>query len=98
MWPSRIHPVPATLLYSWGRMRTRRALLLILLAIGTKTLQAQDPPTYSRRHSLSLFAEYSNNSGHIILGVSQDRRLTALGLTYSRRLLHTRYADWHYDL
>jgi hypothetical protein len=79
-------------------MRTRRAPLLILLAIGAKTLQAQDLQTYSRRHTLSLFTEYSNNSSHILLGVSQDRRLTALGLTYSRRLLHTRYADWYYDL
>jgi Lipid A 3-O-deacylase (PagL) len=77
----------------------RRALLLIiLLAIGTETLQGEDLPAYSRRHTLSLFAEYSNNSSHIILGVSRDRRLAALGLTYSRRLLHTHYADWHYDL
>jgi len=30
---------------------------------------------------------------HIILGVSQNRRLAALGATYSLRLLHTRYLD-----
>jgi hypothetical protein len=79
-------------------MRTRRARLLILLAISIQALQAQEIQPYSHRNALSVFTEYSNNSSHIILGVSQDRRLVALGLTYSRRLLHTRYADWHYDL
>lgn len=48
------------------------------------------------RQSLSAFAEYSNTSSHVILGVTQNRRLTALGLAYSRRLLHTPYADWYY--
>jgi hypothetical protein len=58
---------------------------------------AQDAHTYSPRHAFSAFAEYSNTSSHIILGVSRDRRLIALGLGYSFRLLHDRYADWYYN-
>jgi hypothetical protein len=73
------------------------ALLLACLA-GACTLNAQDTESYSHRSALSIFAEYSNTSSHIILGVAENRRLIALGGTYSRRLLRTRYMDWHYDL
>jgi len=79
-------------------MRTRSARLLILLTLATTALHAQDLQPYSRRNTFSIFTEYSNTSSHILLGISQNRRLTALGLTYSRRLLHTRYADWNYNL
>jgi len=76
-------------------MKTLRTLLLFLTALSHATLQAQDTAPYSHRQSLSLFTEYSNTSSHIILGVSQNRRLAALGAAYSLRLLHTRYLDWH---
>jgi hypothetical protein len=72
------------------------ALTLLLVTLGTNNSKAQDVQPYSVRQSFSAFAEYSNTSSHIILGVSQDRRFMALGLTYSLRLVHTRYADWHY--
>ncbi|WP_035357307.1 hypothetical protein [Edaphobacter aggregans] len=51
---------------------------------------------YSFRQSFCAFSEYSNTSSRIVLGAARDRRLVAIGLTYSRRLLHTRYADWNY--
>ncbi|SNT09250.1 Lipid A 3-O-deacylase (PagL) [Granulicella rosea] len=76
-------------------------LLAALLAASTLHAQSSKMPdteSYSFRDSLSSFAEYSNTSSHIILGVSGNRRLIALGGTYSRRLLHSRYVDWHYDL
>lgn len=79
-------------------MKTLSKILLSLTAMCAAALQAQDSAPYSHRQSLSLFTEYSNTSSHIILGVSQNRRLAAVGATYSRRLLHTRYVDWHYDL
>jgi len=57
--------------------------------------QAQEPQ-YSFRQSFSVFTEYSNTSSRIILGAAQNRRFAALGLVYSRRLLHARHVDWYY--
>ncbi|WP_260705451.1 acyloxyacyl hydrolase [Edaphobacter flagellatus] len=77
-------------------MKNPCRLVSLFFALGSFALHAQEPHTYSMRQSLSVFAEYSNTSSHVILGVTQNRRLTALGLAYSRRLLHTQYADWYY--
>ncbi len=53
--------------------------------------RAQAVPTgndsYSRRNTFSVFAEYSNDSSHIILGVTPNRKLGALGVQYERRLI-----------
>ncbi len=72
-------------------------LLPILLVFGNLSVQGQEP-AYSRRNTFSVFTAYSNTSSHLVLGIARNRRLTELGLTYSRRLLHTHYADWNYDL
>lgn len=77
-------------------MKQFRLLAALLVAFGVAPLRAQDLPTYSFRQSFSTFAEYSNTSSHIILGASQNRRFVALGLTFSQRLLHSHYVDWHY--
>lgn len=71
------------------------ALLLLSFSPGLALTQESNP--YSFRQSISAFAEYSNDSSHIFLGVSQNRRLVGLGLTYSRRLLHTHYFEWNYS-
>lgn len=71
-------------------------LSIALLAVVTGVSQAQEVRPYSFRQSFSAFTEYSNASSHIILGASRDRRLVALGFTFSRRLLHTPFADWYY--
>ncbi|WP_035348966.1 acyloxyacyl hydrolase [Edaphobacter aggregans] len=73
-----------------------RLLALFLLGISAELSHAQESHPYSFRQSFSAFSEYSNTSSHIFLGVAQNRRLVALGMTYSRRLLHSRYADWNY--
>lgn len=72
------------------------ALFLLLFLVLPAT--AQDSTFYSRLNTYSVFTEYSNTSSHIILGVAQNRRLIAPGIAYSRRLLHTRYADWNYAI
>lgn len=77
-------------------MKQLLLLAVLLIALGVADSRAQDLHTYSFRQSFSAFAEYSNTSSHIILGASQNRRFVALGLTFSRRLLHKHYADWHY--
>ncbi len=68
--------------------------LLVLLSVLPAA--AQDWKPYSRSNTFSFFTEYSNTSSHIILGVSQNRRLAGFGLTYTRRVLHLTYADLNY--
>jgi hypothetical protein len=68
--------------------------LLMFLTVLPAAAQERNP--YSRRNTFSFFTEYSNTSSHIILGVSQNRRLVGLGLTYTRRVVHTSYADLNY--
>ncbi|HMG02763.1 MAG TPA: acyloxyacyl hydrolase [Edaphobacter sp.] len=72
------------------------ALLSFLLALGTMERSQAQEPQYSFHQSFSLFGEYSNTSSRIILGAAQNRRFAALGLGYSRRLLHSRHVDWYY--
>lgn len=70
-------------------------LLAALLACLSAPAWAQDS-SRAFRQSWSAFAEYSNTSSHIFLGVTEKRRFAALGLGYSLRLLHTRHVDWYY--
>jgi hypothetical protein len=77
-------------------MTSIRLFASLALALAANLASAQDS-SYSYRHAYSAFAEYSNTSSHIILGVSRNRRLVSLGLAYSLRLLHSRYADWYYN-
>ena len=76
----------------------RLATLLALLA-STTLLPAQklDSPTpYTRKNTFGLFAEYANESSHILLGSAQNRKLLNFGVTYSRRILLRRSADLQY--
>jgi hypothetical protein len=76
-----------------------RTLSLLALLLSAASLPAQSNPEtpYSFRSSVSVAAGYSNDSNSLILGKSYNRRLVGLEATYSRRLLHTRYFDYHYD-
>jgi hypothetical protein len=53
-------------------------------------------PAYTRLNSWSIFGEYAPDSRHIILGVSEGRRLATGGVEYARRLaLKPRFElDW----
>jgi opacity protein-like surface antigen len=64
-----------------------------------------EPPTqnraenafYTRRNTLGVFSAYSNDSSHILLGVAENRKLLDFGVSYSRRLVLTRWMNWQYD-
>jgi Lipid A 3-O-deacylase (PagL) len=79
-----------------------RLLALSLLALAFSSSfargQSSQEELFSFRNSVSMAASYSDNSSHIILGRSNNRRLTELEATYSRRLRHTHSFDWYYDL
>ena len=70
--------------------------VFLFVALVSFPLRAQEAGRYSFRQSLSAFGEYSNNSSHIFLGVSENRRLIGFGVAYSRRLVHTSHFDWYY--
>jgi hypothetical protein len=63
------------------------ALLVVLCLSPFSPAQSEPSRSYSRSNTFSIFTEYSNDSSHIILGASEDRKLAALGVSYSRRVL-----------
>lgn len=70
---------------------------------GKTQLKAQIVPAaaenvyYARRNTFGIFAAYSWDSSHILLGYAENRRLLNLGVSYSRRLLLNRIVNWQYD-
>ena len=71
--------------------------LLVLSPLLTAQTAAPERVSVSFQSAWSIGAEYSNTSSHILLGSVQNRRIAAVDLTYSRRLLHRRAVDWHND-
>ncbi len=80
--------------------RTRLLLLFALsLALRPGHLSSQavtEQPTFSRRNTLGVSVEGSNNSSHILLGEARNRKLLNLGLSYSHRILLRPSVDLEY--
>ncbi len=81
-----------------------RFLVLLMMTVWGQPSQAQPPAQdhaanayYARRNTLGVFTAYSNDSSHIFLGLSENRKLLDLGVSYSRRLWLNRVASWQYD-
>ncbi|HLI77507.1 MAG TPA: acyloxyacyl hydrolase [Acidobacteriaceae bacterium] len=71
--------------------------MLLLLMTGAGAAWSQDSKGYLvPANQWSGFAEYSNDSSHIVLGVSENRKLAAVGGAYARRLLRTPVFTWQY--
>jgi hypothetical protein len=65
-------------------------VLAFLAALPGLSLHAQSETPFrdfSLQNGWSLFTEYSPDSTHLFLGVSQDREFFSLGLAYHHRLL-----------
>ena len=58
--------------------------------------ESPDPELYARRNTITALAEYSNDSSHIILGSTPNRKLAAAGVQYERRLLANPHLTWSY--
>ncbi len=71
-------------------------ILLLSTTPCASLAQAPDPNPYSRRNTFTTFAEYSNDSSHIILGATPNRKLAAAGLQYERRLIANPHLTWSY--
>ncbi|HEY5330303.1 MAG TPA: acyloxyacyl hydrolase [Acidobacteriaceae bacterium] len=60
--------------------------------------QGVKPDTeYGERNTFSVFADYSNDSSHMIIGQEENRKIGAIGIGYSLRLAHKRYFDFSYE-
>jgi opacity protein-like surface antigen len=68
-----------------------------LLCLCSFAAAQQPEQAYSRLNTFSAFAEYSNDSSHIILGQTPNRKIGALGFQYQRRLVHRRPLDLYYE-
>jgi hypothetical protein len=77
-------------------MRPLIAVLLILVCVRAVT--GQERGRYDPKTSYSVFTAYSNDSSHIILGESENRRLIAVGMDYSRRLGGHSIYSWRYQI
>lgn len=81
----------------------RRASLLLFLACGARaalhsqsTASLEGKPQYTRKNSLSIFGEYSNDSSHILMGSAENRKLLTAGVTYTHRITYSQYLDLQY--
>lgn len=77
-------------------MRSLIAVLMILVCV--RGAMGQERAGYDPMTSYSIFAAYSNDSSHIILGESENRRLFAVGVDYSRRLAGRSIYSWRYQV
>ena len=79
---------------------TRSFVILLVLAFGAVATWAQTPdanPYFARKNSFSVFAAYSNDSSHMLLGYTENRKLLDFGVSYSRRLWIGRIVNWQYN-
>jgi hypothetical protein len=77
-------------------MKVLIAALLMLICVGGAA--AQERNFYNPKASYSVFAEYSNDSSHMIIGESANRKLFAAGVDYNRRLVGRSIFSWKYQV
>lgn len=76
-----------------------RVLIAVLLIFGCAQRAAcQELGHFDPKTSYSVFAAYSNDSSHVILGVAENRRLLEVGADYSRRLSGRSFYSWRYQI
>lgn len=81
-----------------GLMQLRKLASAAVLLCLCSFAAAQPPEqAYSRLNTFSAFTEYSNDSSHIILGTTPNRKIGALGFQYQRRLVHRRPLDLYFE-
>jgi len=74
-----------------------RWLVGLLFAGVAVTATAQETRRYDPVQSFSEFAAYSNDSSHILLAESFNRRLLTIGGGYNRRIVGNSILSWRYQ-
>ncbi len=73
------------------------AIFAVFLALVPAVFaQVPDATTFGSKNTFSGFAEYANDSSHIVLGSAEGRKFTELGFQYERRLLSNRNLNLRY--
>ena len=72
------------------------SLAVLLVVVSAANAQIGDSANFGRKNTYSAFLEYSNDSSHIILGSSPNRKLASLGIQYEHRLKSNRVLVWRY--
>jgi hypothetical protein len=67
------------------------------MVVSAPVIMAQaEPAAYHQRSSLSALLSYAPNSGKILIGESEDRRITTFGVEYARQIWSGRAAHIDY--
>ena len=74
------------------------AFAALLLQTCVRAQGVKPETEYGRKNTFSVFADYSNDSSHIMLGQEQNRKIAGIGAGYSWRLAHIRLFDFSYEL
>jgi hypothetical protein len=73
-------------------------IILTVSCISTAQSQTNaDQNSFSRKNTIGIFAAYSNDSSHILLGDAENRKLLDFGLVYNRRLFQNHFVNWQYS-
>ncbi len=72
------------------------SLAVLLVLVSAANAQTGEANRFGSKNTYSAFLEYSNDSSHILLGSSPNRRFVSLGLQYERRLLSNHAFVWRY--
>jgi hypothetical protein len=73
------------------------AAMFAAMAGQAQGVKADSYADYGAKQTVSVFADYSNDSSHIFLGQEQNRKIVGLGAGYSWRLAHKRSFDFSYE-
>jgi len=86
------------------RVRLCGVLLLVSATVGSVSAQEKVPKAlqgsdeFSRKNTFTVFAEYSNDSSEIIVGLASQRKLADLGGAYTRRVVRFWGSDLSYQI
>jgi hypothetical protein len=72
------------------------SLAVLLVLVSEANAQIGEANSFGSKNTYSAFFEYSNDSSHIILGSSPNRKFSSLGIQYERRLLSNHAFVWRY--
>jgi Lipid A 3-O-deacylase (PagL) len=72
------------------------SIAVLLTLVSAANAQIRDSSSFGSKNTYSAFFEYSNDSSHIVLGSSPDRKFASLGVQYERRLMSNHAFVWRY--
>jgi opacity protein-like surface antigen len=72
------------------------SIAVLLILVSAANAQIVDATSFGSKNTYSAFFEYSNDSSHIVLGSSPDRKFAGLGVQYQRRLMSNHAFVWRY--